>query len=67
MNNKEAEIEEFRKRKKIMTSDTIWRMKNELELQQGAKRRERLYDLVVGGSVNVIRSGKRSSVISWLK
>lgn len=64
---KEEEIEEFRKRKKIMTADTIWRMKNELEIQKGAKRRERLYDLFVGGSVNVIRTGKGSSGTCWLK
>lgn len=67
MNNKEAEIEEFRKRKILCTEDTLRRMKSEYELQKGAKRRERLYDLFVGGSVHVIRQGKGSSGFGWVK
>jgi hypothetical protein len=31
MNNKEAEIEEFRKRKKLCTEDTLRRMKSDEE------------------------------------
>lgn len=67
MNNKEAEIEEFRKRKKLCTEETLRRMKSEYELQKGAKRRERLYDLFTRGEINVIRSGKGSSGIGWAK
>ena len=49
MNNKEAEIEEFRKRKKLCTEETLRRMKSDEELQKDAKYRERLYDWVKNG------------------
>jgi hypothetical protein len=49
MNNKEAEIEEFRKRKILCTEDTLRRMKSDEELQKDAKYRERLYDWVKNG------------------
>ena len=64
---KEAEIEEFRKRKILCTEDTLRRMKSEYELQKGAKRREQLYDLFTRGEVNVIRQGKGSSGFGWFK
>lgn len=47
--NKEAEIEEFRKRKKLCTEDTLRRMKSDEELQKDARYRERLYDWVKNG------------------
>lgn len=66
MQTKKEEIDEFRKRKKIMTADTIWRMKSEFELQKGAKRREKLYDLFVGGR-DAVRQRERNSSFSWFK
>lgn len=47
--DKEAEIEEFRKRKKLCTEETLRRMKSDEELQKDAKYRERLYDWVKNG------------------
>ena len=66
MNNKEAEIEEFRKRKKLCTEDTLKRIKLELELQKGAKRREQLYDAYMRGEVDVIRTREGNFIPSVL-
>lgn len=48
---KEAEIEEFRKRKKLCTEETLRKMKSDEELQKNAKLRERLYDAFMSGEL----------------
>lgn len=70
MNYKEREKEFYRKlfskQKKLCTEDTLKRMKLELELQKGAKRREQLYDAYMRGEVDVIRTREGNFIPSVL-